>query len=364
MKGLLWVVFITASVFLIYMMFVLWLNGKHRYQPAFEERELIYRGASASYTLPTLEDTFSLVSWNIGYAGLGKENTFFYDGGKQVKPTKVQYEKNLSGIVKTLQSLDSVHFLLLQEVDFDASRTLHVNQQHVMMNVLPFYWTIPAVNYDAYFVPVPFFHPMGKVKSGLLTLARFFPFENTRIAFPMLENWPKSLFMLQRCFSFHRFYVGHSKYLYVVNLHLSAFDEGATSRWTELVVLRSYILHWYNQGHYVVVGGDWNTNPPDFKASYAPEYKFKSVGKVVSVDFLPEGWQWIYDPSYPTNRFVQTPYQKGITPTTTIDYFLVSPNIKVLDMHALHEEFEFSDHNPVYLKFCLKTYESSDTASF
>ena len=31
------------------------------------------------------DSVFSVISWNIGYGGLGKESDFFYDGGEQVR---------------------------------------------------------------------------------------------------------------------------------------------------------------------------------------------------------------------------------------------------------------------------------------
>ena len=41
------------------------------------------------------KETFSIINWNIGYAGLGKEMDFFYDGGKGVRTTKDLSEKYL-----------------------------------------------------------------------------------------------------------------------------------------------------------------------------------------------------------------------------------------------------------------------------
>ena len=47
--------------------------------------------------------------------------------------------------------------------------------------------------------------------------------------------------------------------------------------------------------------------------------------------FLPTGWKWIYDPAIPTNRDVSEAYKKGRTRTTIIDYFIVSPNLEVIE---------------------------------
>ncbi|MCX7696157.1 MAG: endonuclease/exonuclease/phosphatase family protein [Bacteroidales bacterium] len=325
----------------------------HRYRPLPEESLLLYRGDQTSYNYPQFYDTISILTWNIGYAGLGKNENFFYDGGNMVIPPQGSYEKNFSGIIQTLQNMDSIALLLLQEVDFNARRSYYVNQFKIIRDILPSYWSASAKNYQAFFVPVPFFKPMGHVHSGLVSLSKYYPLENKRLAFPMLFSWPKSLFMLQRCLLVQKFYVqGSGKYLYVVNLHLSAFSEADLMRIYEMQLLRSYVLKWYQDGNYVIVGGDWNVNPPGFKLAYKTGYQGVTSGIPVLKDFMPVGWKWVYDSIIPTNRAVDKSYEPTKTPVTTLDYFLVSPNIEVLDVKTFEYNFEFSDHQPVYMKCC------------
>lgn len=51
-------------------------------------------------------DEVSILSWNVGYAGLGEESDFFMDGGKQTRaPSKAIVEKNMDGIVATVQGM-------------------------------------------------------------------------------------------------------------------------------------------------------------------------------------------------------------------------------------------------------------------
>ncbi|HRS53838.1 MAG TPA: hypothetical protein P5250_03950 [Bacteroidales bacterium] len=58
----------------------------------------------------------------------------------------------------------------------------------------------------------------------------------------------------------------------------------------------------------------------------------------------------MYDSMVPTNRDVNTPYYNDYTKTTIIDFFVVSPNIKVLEIKADDKNFTYSDHNPVKMK--------------
>ena len=49
-------------------------------------------------------------------------------------------------------------------------------------------------------------------------------------------------------------------------------------------------------------------------------------------DFMPVGWAWAYDDSAPTNRSNDKPFVIGENTTTCLDYYLVSPNVNILDV--------------------------------
>ena len=71
--------------------------------------ELEMRGNSLPGEL--VDSTFSFLSWNIGFCGLGAEIDFFYDGGEMVRPTKQLLEKYTNGVLNYLQSVDSIDFI-------------------------------------------------------------------------------------------------------------------------------------------------------------------------------------------------------------------------------------------------------------
>jgi len=79
----------------------------------------------------------------------------------------------------------------------------------------------------------------------------------------------------------------------------------------------------------------------------------REIEPVIEPDFFPEGWQWVFDPEVPSNRDVNQPYTKGKTPTTIIDFFVVSPNLEVIDVKTQDLGFEWSDHHPVRMRFRL-----------
>jgi hypothetical protein len=111
----------------------------------------------------------------------------------------------------------------------------------------------------------------------------------------------------------------------------------------------------YGKGNWVIIGGDWNMNPPGFDPDKITtgDKTFTVETEKIPNDFLPKGWKWIYDEKRPTNRSVITSYTKGETPTTIIDFFLLSPNIQCLNVETINFAFSFSDHNPVFLEALL-----------
>merc|ERR1711879_604590 len=53
--------------------------------------------------------------------------------------------------------------------------------------------------------------------------------------------------------------LGNGKSLYMINLHLSAYDQGGTIRAEQVGFIIDHINEIYNDGeNYVIFGGDWN----------------------------------------------------------------------------------------------------------
>ena len=70
-------------------------------------------------------------------------------------------------------------------------------------------------------------------------------------------------------------------------------------------------------------------------------------------DYPAPDWIWAYDPATPTNRRVAVPYERAHSLTTIIDYYLLSPNIHLIDVKTAEVDFNYSDHQPVKLKVTL-----------
>ncbi len=319
--------------------------------PPFEAIEL--RGMP-SKQMP--DSVLSFLNWNVGYGGLGRNADFFYDGGTTVRSPKQDVETYIAGIQNTLLKADSVDFILLQEIDTIAKRSYRINQLKQWGDASKGYGYSFATNYDVKFVPLPYTKPMGKVVAGLMSFTKYFPKEITRYQYPGRFPFPKYLFFLDRCFLLNRYALANGKELLVINTHNSAYDDTGELKKGELELLKKFLLDEYAKGNYVIVGGDWNQCPPDFDPMTFNHGKSEMpyTPAVQDPKFMPEGWQWAVDASIPTNRNLITAYSPTETFTTVIDYYLISPNVELLNVKTIDMQFAYSDHQPVYLKVKLK----------
>ena len=120
--------------------------------------------------------------------------------------------------------------------------------------------------------------------------------------------------------------------------------------------LKTFLLVEYAKGNYIIVGGDWNQNPPEMDqkilAKKASVKRF--VLNPIAKDFVPSDWTWAFDSDVPSNRYLDKPYNKEKSTKVTIDFFLLSPNIEKTACNVIDQDFKYSDHQPVICVVKLK----------
>ena len=106
---------IIAIPVVVYALIVLFLTI-FEYKPKdVEEVEVVHN----EQTEFSMDDSYTLMTWNIGFAGLDAETDFFMDGGKDVLPVnKARVDQNIDGIRETINKI-SPDFAFFQEVDKD-----------------------------------------------------------------------------------------------------------------------------------------------------------------------------------------------------------------------------------------------------
>lgn len=301
----------------------------------------------------SVDSTLQALCWNIGYAGLGDNMDFFYDNGNEVRDTKQRTIENLDSITAFLGRNKDRNFFLLQEVDFKSHRTYNIYQIDYLVKAMN-YQNSTGINYDVAFVPIPVKNPMGRVLSGVVTFSNPIPKSSTRYQYPGEFPWPSRIFNLRRCMLVNRYPTSNGKELILVNTHNSAFDDGSLKQ-QEMLLLKALVLDEYQKGNYVVVGGDWNQSPPKFPlTTFASNYESPSF-KLTNIDssFISPDWTWAFDSAQPTNRYLDEPYVANKNYTGILDFFLLSPNVKLVSCKTRNLQFRNSDHNPVLVSFKL-----------
>ncbi len=346
---------------MLYIFIILTVGTCNDFQPPQQMDQASIQASSQTI----LEDSiFTFTSWNVGYGGLGHNMGFFFDAvteyhseGYLVRDTEEAVNFNIQGALDYLSQTNH-DFYLFQEVDVNSKRSYYINQLEKYAAIKKDFATYLAVNFDVAYSPIPLLEPWksyGKCYGGLGTLSRFQPKEAKRLQLPGSFDWPDRIFHLDRCIGLLRYPLTSGKELVVLNIHNSAYDKGGFIKKQQIKYFKDLILKEYTKGNYVIAGGDWNQCPPDFAFDTLMPGESAGYTQInIKKDLLPTNWRWIYDPSTATNRKTSEPYNRKTTFKTVIDFFLVSPNVEVLEVKGVDQDFQFSDHQPVEMKVKLQ----------
>ncbi len=304
----------------------------------------------------------SLVTWNLGYCGLSDEADFFMDGGRGVRTvSEDEVYNNLSGIKNVLQEQDA-DVMFLQELDVDSKRSYHVDESQNISSAFDSagYSSAFATNYMVAYVPYPI-PPLGQVYAGIQTETKFAAENATRMQLPCPFSWPVRVANLKRCLLVERVPIADTgKDLVLVNLHLEAYDDGEGKE-AQTAQLVRFMQHEYERGNYVIAGGDFNQTFSNIDTSAYPLQGdgLWQCGTIDATSFN-ENWQLVMDPSVPTCRSLDRPYNAS---DSTFQYYMIdgyicSPNVLVNEVTTIDTGFEYSDHNPVHMTITLSDEET------
>lgn len=303
--------------------------------------------------------TYHAQSWNVGYGSYPPSYSFFMDGGKYAKAyDKGTVQRLTSGVVKTSKEAKA-DFYFYQEVDQDGDRSRHVDQVKRITDAFSgTHSGIYGQNYDSPYLFYPFNDPIGKAKSGLITLADAKIEQSTRYSLPIETNFNKFI-DLDRAFTVTQVPTNNGKKLELVNIHLSAFTKDHSIQEAQFAKLFKYIDKAYKAGNYVVVAGDYNhrllKNAPEI---FNTTSKVQTWTHLFPFNKLPEGFyvprMGLEDAAVPSVRALDKPYKKGKSFVTLVDGYILSPNVKASEVHVVDAGFINSDHNPVRLTFKLE----------
>lgn len=287
-----------------------------------------------------------ILNWNLGYAGLGKDSDFVMDGGEMLRPpSKDHVAKNLEGIREILKR-NKADIHIFQEISEPDMLTHGIHVLAGVSEEFSGYNEFFSSDFRTRYIPTRWALRHGlatftKVKSEPVSLIRL-PLEPTKLGG-----------IIQRMYHIQETELSTSDGAdwVILNIHLSAFDEGGDVRLKQMDRLIEVANEYYQDGKHVIVGGDWNIQLADteFPNTTKEEFLFWRT-KLPREKILP-GWQIIVDEQTPTMRSNERPFVKGENFTSIIDGFMVSPNVDALSVKTIDTNFEFTDHQPVFAKF-------------
>ena len=301
---------------------------------------------------------YTAMTYNIGFGAYTPDYTFFLDGGKESwAASKESVIDMIDGDISLLKD-HKVDFALLQEVDFGSTRTYQVDEAQQIRDAFDNMSSTFAVNYHSAFLFYPFYQPHGASNSGILTLSDVQITSALRRSLPISESLAK-LLDLDRCYSINRISADNGKELVLFNTHLSAYGTDGTLHQQQLSKMFGDMKAEYDKGNYVVCGGDYN-------------HDFLGNSKEIFNEEVPEEYSWAApfpDELIPEHFSKATDFASGITVpscrncdkpygpdcfTVTVDGFIVSDNVEITYVDVVDNQFTYSDHNPVELRFKLK----------
>ena len=311
---------------------------------------------SGNRTEAAINGEYTVMTYNVGFGAYSPEYTFFMDTGEMKSGEKTQghygkaiskedVEKNTAGSIGLIKE-HSPDFCIVQEVDYDSSRSYKVDQRSAFMGIEG-YCSVFAENYHSSYLMYPFNDPHGKNNAGIVTLSKYKIADSRRYAFPISDGFSKFT-DLDRCFSVTHIPVGE-KTLSLISLHMSAYDKGGVIRKQQAELLKSVLSAEYEKGNYVIAGGDFNQDLIGDLAKFESEQAIPEWVSTYDGKDIPDGFSIVADKNSDVGscRGADVVWERGKTYICMIDGFIVSDNVTVKSVNVIDADFAFSDHNPV-----------------
>ena len=304
-------------------------------------------------------EEYSVLSFNTGFGAYEPDYSFFMDGGKSSWAiSKERLNKNLDDISNFLIK-ENKDLNILQEVDFDSTRTYHVDQRDKYTDALSDYSYTFGQNYDSPFLMYPFTQPHGANKSSVMTFSKYDIEKAERIELP-IETGITKVVDLDRCYTKSYIPTDKGNYLVLINFHLSAYTSDGTVATRQLELMIVDMQKEYLQGNYVIAGGDFNKDIVGDSPKYYNDIDVSEYTWAQNIDEkLFEGKNIRLIAPFDENDPV--PSCRGADEVLeneklfiNIDGFMISDNVEKEKAQTIDTGFEYSDHNPVTMDFVLE----------
>ena len=304
------------------------------------------------------DQELTVLTYNIGFGAYSDDYSFFMDGGEHgTALSKEAVEQNLGTAIDVMKAHDP-DVMFLQEVDIDGTRSYHVDQTAIIAENFGEYDNATAVNYNSPYFLYPLHDPIGKNKSGMMTLSRYTMTKAVRKSLPVEDSLYKYL-DLDRAYTVTKIATESGKLLVAYNVHLSAYTSDGTIADEQFSLLLDDMVSEYEKGNYVIAAGDFNKDLLGDSSDYFERREGDFTwAKPINTEVIPEVFILYPTSNAPSCRNADSPYRgDGTDFVLTVDGMLASDNVQVISSETVDTGFKCSDHNPVKYKIILKSPE-------
>jgi endonuclease/exonuclease/phosphatase family metal-dependent hydrolase len=287
----------------------------------------------------------------------GREQVFFYDGGRAVRVPRASQLRALDRIGEVLRGADA-DVVLLQEVDRGSDRTDRVDQHAELLLRAPYPCHASTWYYRNPYVPHPTWEHLGRTEVHLSVFSRFQLRSGRRYRLAeMREPWLHRQFNLRRALLELDLPVEGGGFARITNTHLSAFSKGDGTLPEQLATLRARLEAADREGVPWLVGGDFNALPPgDDPSRLGPDAVLYS-DQGCPLEPLFERWQSVVPAEAHRDepdrwRTWLPPGQDA--PDRAIDHLFASRAAEVWDAAVLSGVTDASDHLPLRVELQLR----------
>lgn len=272
------------------------------------------------------DSIYTIATYNIGYLS-GMTNNTAAD-----RPQSL-FDQNLKKVQQVFKKLN-IDIVALQEIDYDASRSYHIDQQK-RLSEIGYPYAARAVNWDKKYVPfpyLPFSSHFGKIISGQSIVSRFPIEEHERMVLSRVENdyfW-RQAFYIDRLAQVISLTINGQK-VKIINVHAEAFDAPTREKHLKTV---ADIYKKYASEYPTFLLGDFNTDPG----------KEKMLHHILEVGDIKMAETDLSQQTFPADH-----------PEKRIDFIFYNPSrIEKVNARVLKEVEVASDHLPVMMRFKLQ----------
>ena len=327
------IVFTIALFFsLFFIVFFIWASGSS--VPVKEYSGYLKQNSDKSQAL---SDTFSLITYNIGYLS-GMTNNLAVERSEDL------FTENMISLQSFLKEREA-DIVLFQEIDFDSKRSFQVNQFEEIARGIGFSQGAYAVNWDKKYVPFPYWPVsthFGEILSGQAVITNSHLLSNERLVLPR---------SIENSFLYNAFYLDRlaqivwlkfeNDSLLLINVHFEAWDVATREKQAKIVI---DLFDRYADNYPVILAGDFNSIPPYNQDAVAEN----TIRLIVEHPLISSAINALrYDKS-PNSYFTfnsESPYEK-------IDYIFYNHKyLQCIDSQVLYPEKIISDHLPMEAMF-------------